>query len=394
MAIVPSANYPGKIASDPTNYPYGKARNITVPGDGTGTPWEQDLVNDILGFQQKLLTEAGISPSGNPDTIVASNYWDALLDAIASNPPTPPSNINIGDPSRGLVWEQGTPASGASWSSVAYDPDIESFVAVADSGGSGFRVMRSVEGVEWFLRPTPADNAWKSICFGDSDKLVAVASSGSGNRAMSSDDGGVNWTIRTTPVDNSWSSVVWGESDGLFVAVADSGTGNRAMSSPDGTTWTIRSSSSDASWKSVCYTGTRYVAVASTGSNVMVSDNGTSWVDKAAVLEDWQSVCYSPELTRLVAVANTGTGNRVMTSDNNGDTWTSRVSAADHSWGHVIWARNRFIAFAGLEIMTSEDGITWTLISTTLGAAGAAYGNGLVVGVEVDPIISGFLATT
>lgn len=78
MAINPETQYPGKIAPSSPDYPYGAARNITVPGDGTGTPWEAALVNDLFGFQQALLNAAGIVPSGTPEKATASQYKNAL----------------------------------------------------------------------------------------------------------------------------------------------------------------------------------------------------------------------------------------------------------------------------------------------------------------------------
>ena len=85
MAIDPSALYPGQIdTSDPTGYPYGAAQNVTVAGDGTGTPLEKDLVNDIFGFQQALLEEANITPSGTPDKVGASQYLEAIQEVIAN----------------------------------------------------------------------------------------------------------------------------------------------------------------------------------------------------------------------------------------------------------------------------------------------------------------------
>ncbi len=80
MAINPESQYPGKIAPSSAAYPYGQARNITVPGDGTGTPWEAAIVNDFLGHQQALLSAAGLVPSGNPDQVGASQYLEAQLD--------------------------------------------------------------------------------------------------------------------------------------------------------------------------------------------------------------------------------------------------------------------------------------------------------------------------
>jgi hypothetical protein len=84
MAINPETRYAGKIAPSSSDYPYGSARNIASPGDGTGTPWEAALVNDIFGFQQALLSLADVTPSGNPDKVGASQYLDALLATFQS----------------------------------------------------------------------------------------------------------------------------------------------------------------------------------------------------------------------------------------------------------------------------------------------------------------------
>lgn len=78
MAINPESLYPGKIAPSTADYPYGAARNITTPGDGTGTPWEAALVNDIFGLQQSLLSDAAIVPTGTPEKVGASQYLDAM----------------------------------------------------------------------------------------------------------------------------------------------------------------------------------------------------------------------------------------------------------------------------------------------------------------------------
>jgi hypothetical protein len=49
-------------------------------------------------------------------------------------------------------------------------------------------------------------------------------------------------------------------------------------------------------------------------------------------------VTWAKELGLLVAVAFSGTGNRVMTSPD-GITWTARSSAADNTWFSVTWAK-------------------------------------------------------
>lgn len=84
MAIRPSEQYPGQTdAGDLAGYPYGKAQNQSIVGDGTGTPLEAAWVNDVWGFLQALLQQAGVTPSGFPDKVGASDYLLALATMIA-----------------------------------------------------------------------------------------------------------------------------------------------------------------------------------------------------------------------------------------------------------------------------------------------------------------------
>ena len=91
-----------------------------------------------------------------------------------------------------------------------------------------------------------------------------------------------------------------------------------------------------------------------------------SWHQSAAQTGiTWESRTYLPDLNYksvtygnglFVAVANSGTGNRVMTSPD-GITWTRRTSAADNSWWSATYGNGLFAAVAntgsGNQIMTS-----------------------------------------
>jgi hypothetical protein len=71
-------------------------------------------------------------------------------------------------------------------------------------------------------------------------------------------------------------------------------------------------------------------------------DMGVNWTSQtSAANNQWQSVTYGNGL--FVAVAGSGTGNRVMTSPD-GITWTSRISAADKRWQSVTYGNGRFVA--------------------------------------------------
>lgn len=79
MAIDLTVTYPTKVNPASPAWPFGQPRNITAPGDGTGTPWEQAIIRDSEGFKQALLSVAGVTPSGTPDTAQLSQYLQSLL---------------------------------------------------------------------------------------------------------------------------------------------------------------------------------------------------------------------------------------------------------------------------------------------------------------------------
>lgn len=80
MAINFNANYTPNVNPPDTDYTYGSAKNVTTPGDGTGTPLDKVWINDILGFLQYTLKKGSVSISGagTPDTVNQSDYHDAM----------------------------------------------------------------------------------------------------------------------------------------------------------------------------------------------------------------------------------------------------------------------------------------------------------------------------
>ena len=287
----------------------------------------------------------------------------------------------------GITWTTRTSAGDITWASVCWSPERALFVAVAASG-AGNRVMTSPDGITWTLRTSAADNNWLSVCWSQERGLfVAVSSTGTGNRVMTSPDG-ITWTARVSAADNDWTSVCWARERGIFVAVANTGSGNRIMTSPDGITWTARTSPADNRWMSTCWSPELgiFVAVAdnNTGNRAMIMrfepeaqlvpmtmrggmTNSTflATARTSAADNNWIFICWSPERAIFVALSDTGTGNRVMTSPD-GITWTARASAADNTWSSVCWSPERglFVAVGqsgtGNRVMTSPDGITWT----------------------------------
>lgn len=118
------------------------------------------------------------------------------------------------------------------------------------------------------------------------------------------------------PAEVAWKAVAYGA--GLFVAVA---TGGSVATSVDGLSWTPRDAAEPNDWNGICWSGSLFVAVASSGTHrVQTSSNGTSWTAQtAAAANAWDCVAAGNGL--VVALSTTGSGNRAQKSTD-GTTWT------------------------------------------------------------------------
>ena len=92
-------------------------------------------------------------------------------------------------------------------------------------------------------------------------------------------------------------------------------------------------------------------------SPAATANGGDIWTSRSSAADnDWYSVTYGNGL--FVAVAGSGTGNRVMTSPD-GITWSSRTSAADNSWTSVTYGNGLFVAVSwggsGNQVMTAPS---------------------------------------
>lgn len=76
--IIPGTLYPTKTTPPDADYPNGGPQDVTVPGDGTGSPWTAAVIKDLWGYQQGLCLRSGVTASGTPDTAPASQQIEAL----------------------------------------------------------------------------------------------------------------------------------------------------------------------------------------------------------------------------------------------------------------------------------------------------------------------------
>ena len=274
----------------------------------------------------------------------------------------------------GIDWTKRTGIAGL-WDAVAYGNG--KFVAVSETSGQS-QVMTSPDGITWTAQTAPL-GSWYGVTYANG-LFVAVSWSGD-NSVMTSPDG-ITWTARTVPAgaaDAQWNSVTYG--NGKFVAVASVGT-NRVMTSTDGVSWTEAIPVENNSWWSITYGNASFVAVAQDGV-IMKSPDGLNWLTVASTAGTWRSVTYANGV--FVAVAASGTNRAIYSTD--GENWTS--SALYGSWRSVTYGSGMFVAVGANNltndpaIMTSPDGITWTIrtVPETAHWNSVTHANGMFVAV-------------
>lgn len=299
------------------------------------------------------------SPAESQWTSVA--YGDGQFVAVAQSG----SGARVMTSPDGITWTARTSAQDGGWRSVTHANGR--FVAVANTAGTD-NVMTSPDGVTWTRRTTPVPSLWESVAYGDG-VFVAVGSSpanSSDDRVMTSPDGSA-WTARAAAARIYWRAVTY--AGGRFVAVGGLSGGlsssTRAMTSPDGITWAPAASNpTPGNYYAVAYGNGTYVAVGAggaTGGVIMTSPDGSTWTDRSGSLpagteaNQWRGVAYGDG--RFVAVAQSGT-ERIITSAD-GVTWTTRPTPADNQWYSVAYADRMFVSVAQTgsanQVMTSGE---------------------------------------
>lgn len=142
MATNPSAlpENSGRITAPDANYTYGSAKDDSTGTTGDGTPIKKAILNDTYGFFQWLLTQASIVPSGNAETVLASDLGDSLNFLFVAKAPPEITDFAL-DFRAGFYWAaeatvSGGPASSAFFLNVRVSDNV--------GGGQTFRAERAV----------------------------------------------------------------------------------------------------------------------------------------------------------------------------------------------------------------------------------------------------------
>jgi hypothetical protein len=399
LAISPAATYPSQVdTTDIVGYPFGAAKNVAAIGDGTGTPLEEKWVSDLFGFEQALLSAAGIIPNGNPDKVGASQYFDAIkfvcdaraklalqksqalnwperssfANTSAANSSVPiaydpaPSTQGIGSndllmamtadtlaltSDDGVVWRN-SGSFGGVLGSVAYD------LAAGLSGASGgvHSFLASQTGGTNLMRSTDGGNSWTLLAGALPSTSNAVLCNGLGSvwvacgtlGALVRSTDGLTWSNAGVSI-SGWGTgakrIVWNGS--LFAMIAG-GVSDKVATSPDGLTWTVRTLPTTQTWNGLAYSQTEalWMAISDGGAVVTSSDGGVTWIIATSVAN---ATAKDLAVIGSVWVAPTRNGDYggVAYSIDRGLTW-SNVAVGNHrvatgGWNRVLAAEKRFV---------------------------------------------------
>ena len=242
------------------------------------------------------------------------------------------------------------------------------FVCLPELGIAPFEINAT-----WTSRTTPQNKAWQAVTYGNG-RFVALQNDETGVYDVMYSTDGVTWLAVSSGIKETWSSITYG--NGTFVAVSTGASGNRLVTSGG---LNFVTSSGDT-------------MIAADAPYVMTSADGTNWTAYQSAGDfAWSSVTYGNGL--FVAVANgDGGSTQVMTSPD-GVTWTLQstpASQANHNWRSVVYGNGKFVAVASggtgslNRAMYSTNGTTWvaaTTPATPANCVSVAYGDGLFIAV-------------
>lgn len=268
------------------------------------------------------------------------------------------------------TWTQQTTPwdSGGMVLDVAWSPSVGCFVAVGNNsniGGTWVTIMKSTNGTTWVNKGNP-------------------------------------WGVSNAfPYGVCWDAVL-----NLFVAIAFVATAGTHViaTSPDGDTWTLQSGSPITAGGGAqvlvrCDPNTgKLCAIATANGKISYSDNATSWttIDNAWYIASGGTstgapygLTYSPDLGLWVMTGGgTGAHPQCVSTSPDRITWTLRSTPFDDTSGFslvetVAWSQRLGKFFAGgnsstirtlghptdAVLMSSFDGVNWTLETTPLDSA-------------------------
>lgn len=199
-----------------------------------------------------------------------------------------------------------------------------------------------------------------------------------GNKVAYSSTDGINWTAMTFPgVSSTYLPNLYDVTFGnnRFVAVGPSGS---TYYSKDGKTWTAGTDLGNVTINAIAYNGTnRFVAVGSGGNyRVYYSTAGSSWTKGGGLSTSYKYYTVAYGAGKFIAG-----GEREYYSED-GISWTLLSSHSGYTFRGMTYANNMFVATCSDGIRYSTTGLDWTFANgATSSTSEVAYGNNKFIAI-------------
>lgn len=283
----------------------------------------------------------------------------------------------------GYYWVAGTlptEMATAEFTSITYGNGLFVAVALANTSGTGQRIMTSTDGINWTGRNQSSTFALKDVCFGNGKFVIVGAWTSPATQIMSSTDG-INW-VSTTLSGNTFSYAAVAYGMGKFVAASDSYTGNNAIleSVDNAVTWQTRTHTNFTSsqpYKYVCYAdGSFYIKTGKLNSNPHIITQNAPNTDYTR---------WIGSLTQATGAMAYGMGSMVAVGESPFNSGLAAISfnyASFSGWIKFSTSTWQTITVNSTSLNTTPNHLTgmWSSV---------CYGNGKFVAVAYTNIANG-----
>ena len=251
------------------------------------------------------------------------------------------------------------------------------YMLAAQNTGSVY--LSYTYGQAWLTIPTatlPNTGAWQSLAISSTGQYMLAANNSAGSVYLSTNFG-TTWTaISSLPVTGNWFDVII-SSTGQYMLAVNNSAGSAYYSSNFGTTWAdITALPTSNSWRSVSISSTGlYILAAINGGAVYTSSvaNVTNIMGNVGVNNSTPNYALdvSGQINASQGLVTTGiTGSSTTAFQQNWAPITSLPSNGNWYWndlamsstGQYMLAAN----YGGAVSISSNYGVTWSTISTTL----------------------------
>jgi hypothetical protein len=368
----------------------------TITNNSFIGPFGTDLSGSIGSYDTNEISTSKILWGVSTGTVSLISNSNSIYDLkLPSNAPLPDQLLTLSN--NQLTWTSDVSVrTSSTFSSVIWTSSLNIFCAITNNYST-----LSSNGLTW-TSIAIVENNWNSLAWSESLSYFAsvsptTSSTVPGNEKLILSTDGINWQVSTglNHATAKWISITNANDINAF---GTCGNDYFAISNAYGLTnfpWTTVNII--GSWQSLCWSPllSSFIIVGNTSDVLLISS--ISWNTLAphvasmtsniytSFVYNWQSVCWSNELSIAVAV---NTSNYIMTSCD-GIVWYQSMIPYTNNIS-ICWNPDLglFCVSSLSGMIISSDGVNWNVINSFTKSIGvASYNNGFI-GVGTGIIIS------